>query len=194
MYYWLSLSYFMFSLQLQPEQKKISFVNPSFEDQPRASASPAGWNSHTPGSTPDIMPGAWGIPFAPQDGKTCIGLVTRDDGTREDVGQTLTIPLQSGSCYAFSIWLAHSGKYVGYDAPIRLRVWGGATAGAKTVLLASSPLINHSDWRQYKLLFTTKQQIRHITLEAYFGPGMLKAYKGNILLDNCSAIEKCDRA
>lgn len=35
------------------------------------------------------MPGAWDIVVQPQDGKTCVALVTREDGTREDIGQQL---------------------------------------------------------------------------------------------------------
>jgi hypothetical protein len=123
-----------------------------------------------------------------------VGLVTRENGTSEDMGQLLTTSLKSGSCYSFSIWLAHTPQYVGYNAPVRLRVWGGSTPGAKTMLLASSPLVAHADWREYKLQFIARQDIRYLTLEAYFGPGVLQSYKGNILLDNCSPIEKCDRA
>jgi hypothetical protein len=194
MRYLLTLSCFLLAFTAQPDQSKSFFVNPSFEDTPRASKSPAGWSHVSDGSTPDIMPGAWDIPFPPQHGKSCVGLVTREDGSCEDIGQTLVIPLESGSCYTFSIWLAHATRYVGYDAPVRLRVWGGATPGTKTMLLASSPLISHTDWQQYKLQFTAKQSLRHITIEAYYGPGMFKPYKGNILIDNCSPIEKCDRA
>lgn len=179
---------------LQPGDQKVHFVNPSFEGAGGESRFPSGWSSKTPDSTPDIMPGAWNISFAPYQGKTCVGLVTRDNGTVEDMGQTLTTVLQNGSCYSFSIWLAHTNTYVGYNAPVRLRVWGGSTPGAKTILLASTPLVTHADWKEYKLQFIAKQNIRHITLEAYFGPGMLTPYKGNIFLDNCSPLEKCDRA
>ena len=61
-------------------------------------------------------------------------------------------------------------------------------------MLASSPLIDHSDWRSYKFQFIPTGDIRHITFEAYFAPGASFKYKGNILMDNCSAIEKCNRA
>ena len=80
--------------------------NASFEDDnPRASASPAGWTSKTPGSTPDILPGAWGLNIPAHHGKTCIGLVTRDDGSVEDVGQCLEKQLTKGDCFSFSIYL-----------------------------------------------------------------------------------------
>lgn len=173
----------------------IPIRNPSFEDDaPAQSKVPRGWQSYTAGSTPDILPGAWGIQFAPQDGKTCVGLVTREDGTSEDIAQVLPESLKGGTCYTFSIHLARAPKYVGYNHPVRLRIWGGAGRGKKEMLLASSPLIDHSDWRKYPFQFVPARDMRYITFEAWFGPGITFKYKGNILLDNCSVIEKCDRA
>jgi hypothetical protein len=174
--------------------EKIAFRNASFEDTPKASASPAGWNSLTPGSTPDILPGAWEIQFPAQHGETCVGLISREDGTVEDLGQTLSETLLKGKCYEFNLYLAHAEKYVGYDKPLQLRIWGGNTRGAKTQLLGTSGLINHSEWRNYIFQFEPKTDIKHITLEAFYAPGALFHYKGNIILDNISAIEKCDRA
>jgi hypothetical protein len=175
-------------------QDSVRIFNPSFEDTPRASASPAGWSTSTPGSTPDIMPGAWGVQCAPQDGQSCLALVTREDGTVEDVGQRLDVALKKDSCYTFSLFLAHSTQYVGYNLPVRLRVWGGETPGQKTVLLTSTPLISHSEWKAYKLQFVPTANMRSITLEAYYAPGTLFKYRGNILLDHCSAIWRCNRA
>jgi hypothetical protein len=177
----------------QPSEK-IYFRNPSFEDAPRASASPVGWHSTATGSTPDILPGAWGIEFAPKDGKTCVGLVTRSDGSSENIAQALAEPLTSGACYTFSMYLAHVEKYVGFNHPTRIRVWGSATKGEKGSLLAASPLINHSDWRLYKFQFFTPGTIRYLTFEAWYGPGTTFKYNGNIVLDLCSPIEKCARA
>lgn len=173
---------------------KINFNNPSFEDAPQQSASPIGWQSFTPGSTPDIQPGIWGVQVQPQEGHTYVGLVTREDGTAEDIGQTIREDLSSGICYEFSLFLAHAPKYAGYNHPIRLRAWGGSKRGSKEQLLASSPLIDHSEWRSYKLQFTPTRTVRYITLEAWYGPGALFKYKGNILLDNCSPLMRCYRA
>lgn len=184
---WLALSSF------QPTGK-VYFRNPSFEDAPRASASPVGWFSNTPGSTPDILPGAWGLECLPQEGKTCLGLVTRNDNTSENVAQALAAPLEGGVCYMFSLYLAHAEKYVGFNQPCRLRIYGSAAKSDKGKLLAASPLINHTDWRNYKFQFFTPGEIRYITLEAWYAPGVTIKYNGNILLDNCSPIEKCDRA
>ena len=74
--------------QNEPTQQpdgKIHLQNPSFEDIPRASACPTGWVSFTPGCTPDIMPGAWGVQVLPKDGLSCLALVVLADCTREDI-------------------------------------------------------------------------------------------------------------
>jgi hypothetical protein len=182
------------AVQAWGQNGKIPWRNASFEGSPQASASPVGWFSKSPGSTPDILPGAWGIAFSAHDGLTCLGLVTREDGTVEDVGQTLTQTLKANVCYKFSIYLAHATQYVGYNHPIRLRVWGGNGQGSKEVLLASSPLIDHSGWKPYVLQFIPPREIRSLTFEAYYAPGVFFHYKGNILLDLCSPIEQCNRA
>lgn len=185
---------FVFFFTAQPGSV-IPIRNPSFEDDaPAQSKLPGGWQSYTAGSTPDILPGAWGIRFGAQDGKTCVGLVTREDGTSEDIAQGLSESLKGGTCYTLSIFLAHSPKYVGYNHPVRLRIWGGSARGKKEMLLASSALIDHSDWRKYPFQFVPTRDMRYITFEAWYGPGITFRYKGNIVLDNCSAIEKCDRA
>jgi Carbohydrate binding domain len=176
------------------QNTNIAFTNPSFEDTPRASASPMGWYSYTPGSTPDILPGAWEIDFKAQDGATCVGLVTRENGTSEDISQTLSTTLGKGHCYSFTLYLAHAASYVGYNKPTRLRIWGGAVKGQKTQLLCASPLIDHSDWRQYEFQFEPTSDIKHLTFEVYFAPGAMFFYKGNIIIDNVSEIEDCDRA
>lgn len=186
-------AFYSAAAQTKTPGRKIYFQNPSFEDTPRASASPNGWGSATAGSTPDILPGAWGLECAAQQGKTCLGLVTREDGTSEDVGQTLPVALYRDSCYAFTIFLAHAQKYVGYNQPVSLRVWGSIN-GQKTELLSSSPMVGHAEWRKYSFQFVPRQNLRGLIFEAYFAPGVLFHYKGNVLLDNCSPIEQCIRA
>jgi hypothetical protein len=183
-----------FALYQQDPDGAVHLYNPSFEDTPRASASPAGWRSWTPGSTPDIMPGAWGVDFAPQDGQSCVALVTREDGTVEDISQALSEPLLRDTCYTLSIYLAHSDQYVGYNLPGRIRIWGGEKPGVKTELLSVSPLISNQSWKMYRFRFVPTRDLRSITLEAFYAPGTLFKYRGNILLDNCSEIKKCNRA
>jgi hypothetical protein len=172
---------------------KIHLQNPSFEDSPRPSACPTGWVSFTPGCTPDIMPGAWGVQVQPKDGLSFVSLVVREDGTREDISQRLPETLKAGICYTIVIYLAHSQQYVGYNLPARLRLWGGS-GREKHQMLATSVLIDHPEWKEYKFQFVPNHEMRYITLEAFYAPGSLRHYRGNILIDHCSPIERCDRA
>jgi hypothetical protein len=177
----------------QPSDK-IQFWNPSFEDAPGTGKCPKGWYTGNQGSTPDILPGAWEIMFPAQEGKTCMGLIVREDGTHEDISQSISEPLLAGKCYTFTLYLAHSPKYVGYNKPTRLRIWGRSEQGGRSQILATSPLIDHSDWRQYKFELSPSSNVTQLIFEADYAPGVVFKYKGNILLDNCSPLEKCLRA
>jgi hypothetical protein len=171
------------------------FKNPSFEHPiKKEGLFPDGWSSKTPECTPDIIPGGWGIKFEPKDGSTCVGLVTRESGSTENLGQALAAPLEKGQCYSFSIQLAHTNSYVGYNQPVRLRVWGGQKVGQKQELLAATGLISHKNWKEYSFQLEPKQKVYCITLEAWYAPGTSAKYKGNILLDQCSPIYKCEKA
>ncbi|MFN0214019.1 MAG: hypothetical protein ACKVT2_07165 [Saprospiraceae bacterium] len=187
---------FLLPLLVGPGQtsEKIYLRNPSFEDAPGTGKCPKGWYSGYQGSTPDILPGAWEINFPAQDGKTCIGLIVREDGSREDISQALGEPLVGKKCYTFSLYLAHSPKYVGYNNPARLRIFGSTGKGVKGELLATSPLIDQTNWRQYKFELSPKANVTHLIFEADYAPGINFKYKGNILIDNCSPLEKCLRA
>ncbi len=173
---------------------KIYFRNPSFEGAPGAGKCPKGWYSGYQGSTPDMLPGAWEVMFPAQDGKTCVGLIVREDGTREDISQALAEPLVGGKCYAFALYLAHAPRYVGYNKPTRLRIFGYSDKGGKPELLASSVLIDHADWRQYKFELSPSSNVTQLVFEADYAPGIVFKYKGNLLIDNCSPLEKCVRA
>ncbi len=173
---------------------KIYFRNPSFEGEPGAGNCPKGWYSGNQGSTPDVLPGAWEVMFPAQDGKTCVGLIVREDGTHEDICQAMAEPLLGGKCYVFTLYLAHAPKYVGYNKPTRLRIYGSSEKGGKRELLASSTLIDHADWRQYKFELSPSGNVTQLVFEADYAPGIVFKYKGILLLDNCSPLEKCVRA
>lgn len=168
-------------------------VNPSFEGSPQDATVPTGWMPCEPGSTPDIMPGPWGVFQEPSEGASYIGLITREDGTFESIGQRLSTSLDKGECYSMSVDLARSPTYTGYSRPLRIRVWGAVNRCQKSTLFYESPLINHAEWETYKFSFITKSKCNYIIIEAYHKEGG-RNYKGNILLDNCSRIVKCNRA
>jgi hypothetical protein len=139
------------------------------------------------------MPGAWGVQVRPMDGLSFVALVVREDGTREDISQRLPETLKAGICYTMVMHLAHSPRYVGYNLPARLRIWGGS-GREKHQMLATSVLIDHPEWKEYKFQFVPNHEMRYITFEAFYAPGSLRYYRGNILIDHCSPIERCDRA
>jgi hypothetical protein len=173
--------------------QNIEIANGSFDGEPADATVPQGWLSCKEGTTPDILPGYWGVYTEASDGDTYLGLITRQNNTWEVIGQRLSAPLLKGSCYAWAIDLAHSSTYSGYNNPIKLRVWIGKSKCAKDQLIYESPLIEHSDWRTYKIKFTPEDEYRYIMLEAFHSEEEV-IWKGNILLDRIRAIQGCDRS
>jgi hypothetical protein len=171
---------------------QTAFNNGSFEDEPSDATTPHGWYECEPFTTPDIFPGFWGVYTEASEGDTYIGMIYRENNTWESIGQRLTKPLSTDNCYTFSIDLAFSRTYAGYNQPIKLRIWGGTNRCDKGQLIYESPLIDHIDWKTYRIDFNPDKGHTHIILEA-FHPGNIKSYKGNILMDNLKPIKICGR-
>lgn len=172
---------------------QIQMVNSSFEGAPQDATVPVGWFPCAPGTTPDILPGPWGVYNEPAEGETYVGLITREDGTHESIGQRLSEGLQPGSCYTFNLDLAHSDTYAGYSGHLKLRVWGGGAKCEQQQLLLETDLIKDTDWSTFEISFKPKQTIHYITLEAYFKDGAYN-HSGNILIDNITPVKICTRA
>ncbi|MCB0694846.1 MAG: hypothetical protein H6568_03285 [Lewinellaceae bacterium] len=152
------------------------------------------WLSWGAGSTPDIQPGQWGVVLPPRQGYTYLGLINREDGTREGVYQKLQIPLEAGRCYYFTIALACARDYAGFKLPLSLEIKGVAPGGGKPFRLVRSPLVTHDQWQIYTMEFTPEQPVGTLILEAAPGPGVLIHYRGNLLLDAMSGVGRCIRA
>ncbi len=167
--------------------------NASFEGEPQDATTPTGWHVCEVGTTPDILPGFWGVNREASDGETYIGLITRDDGSFESIGQRLRVKLKANECYQVSVDLAFAKTYAGYNHPLRLRIWGGTGKCGKDQLIVESEVIDHTDWKSYTFKFVTKQKIRYIIIEAY-NENEQKPVKGNILIDNISEIKRCKKA
>lgn len=172
----------------------IRLENASFEDEPDDATMPQRWHSCKKGSTPDILPGSWGVYTEPYDGDTYLGLITRPDGTYEVIGQKLTNPLKEKECYSFSVQLAYSKSYSNYNIPVRLRVYGGNSFCEKSQLLCESKAISHTEWEQYKFDIFTKGAYNYLILEAYYAKSIFTPYPGNILIDDISMFKMCPRA
>lgn len=172
---------------------QVYLNNASFEGTPQDATVPAGWFPCELGTTPDIMPGPWGVYQEASEGDTYLGLITREDGSWESIGQRLPQALADKECYTFTLELSHSDTYAGYNKPVGVRIWGGATKCAKGQLLFKTGLIKNKDWEEHEVQFVPKQSIRYILIEAYYKDGPF-SYQGNILIDNISPIKKCVRA
>ncbi len=170
----------------------IELSNPSFEGEPRDATVPQGWMICKEGSTPDILPGFWGVYNEPSDGDTYVGLITRANNTWEDVSQRLSAPLVKGSCYSWSFDLAHSDTYSGYNGPIKLRAWLCELKCQKGQMIYESPLIEHLDWQSYHIKFTPNKDYRYILIEAFHSEDAF-SYEGNILIDRLRSFKACDK-
>jgi hypothetical protein len=153
-----------------------------------------GWSILRKGETPDIMPGPWEVYTPPAEGQSYVGLVAREDGTREGIYQALQEPLPAGRCLYLSVALAWHPQYSGYTLPLSLHIRGRKGLQGRIVSLAVSPLIAHTQWQYYTLEFTSPIEIDQLILEASWGPGVMQPYRGNILIDNISHIAPCLRA
>jgi hypothetical protein len=167
--------------------------NASFEGEPRDATIPRGWHICEEGTTPDILPGPWGVYLEPADGETYVGLITRENGTWESIGQRITEKLEEGGCYHLSLELARSDTYMGYNNPIKLRIWGGDRKCRRTQLIGETERIEHTDWRRYSFNFSPDEDLRYLILEAFHVEGTF-SYSGNILVDDISTVKPCGKS
>jgi len=191
--------YFAASLTAQ-KGYMIDLRNPSFEDLSRCCKPPRGWEpcGKVDLNTPDVQPGHFNVFNEPFDGGTYLGMVTRDNDSWESVSQRLNRSLKRGECYTFSIKACHSDdlisqsritdKDVKYNKPIKIRIWGGTGYCHKAELLDETPLIDHTQWKQYNFRFKPRKSHSFITIEAFYKTPTLVPYNGNVLIDDASSI------
>ena len=193
MYHHLLLTFLLtLFVTVKVEAQLIDLSNSSFEGEPADATTPQGWMACKEGTTPDILPGYWGVYTESSDGDTYVGLITRHNNTWESIGQRLPESLKEGSCYTWSMDLAHSDTYSGYNGPIRLRVWIADAKCGKDQLIYESPLIEHLDWKTYQFKFIPKKESWYILLEAFHSEEEF-SYKGNVIIDRLRPIRGCDR-
>lgn len=174
-------------------QNAIFFDNASFEGDPSDATVPVGWLPCAEGTTPDILPGFWGVYREASEGDTYVGLITRENGSWESITQRLSAPLATEECYVFTVDVARASTYNQYNRPIKLRVWGSTRKCGKDQLLLETDFIRHTQWKSYEVRFYSKVPVNYILLEAFYRD-MPFSHAGNILLDNLSPIKKCPRA
>ena len=173
---------------------QVFIANASFEGQAQDATVPLGWHACDELTTPDILPGFWGVLTEAFEGETYMGLITRADGTYEQVGHRLKSPLKPNECFSMSLYLAHSSTYAGYNLPIKLRIWGGKSRCAKSQLLADTGPIKNEDWEKFTFNFFTNEEFHYLIFEAQVMDGIYFSYNGNVLIDAISPIMICHRA
>ena len=178
----------------------IKLNNPSFEDFPQPGKTVQGWfDCGFAGETPpDVQPGSFKVNRPAAQGNTYLGLVVRDNNTWESVSQRLNGPLLKGVAYKFSLQLCHSDTYispdkltardVNFSTPVIIRIWGGSSYCGKEELLADSPPIGNTEWKEFKLPLNPKMSHTYIMIEAFYKVPTLFPYNGNILIDAASDI------
>lgn len=192
----------MLYLGVVSAQDFIELRNPSFEeDEAGKSIVPSGW-INLPAeetSTPDIQPGFWEVTLKPQSGHRYVGLVVRDDNTREGIGQKLEGKLEQDARYEFTVWLTRASSYksaspssnhepVSFGAPAVLEVWGhNSDTGSQELLAESGPIVPNS-WGRYAMtVMPANDDYDVLYFIANYASGYLGS-NGNILIDNFSDI------
>jgi outer membrane protein OmpA-like peptidoglycan-associated protein len=198
-------SYIIFNLffataYAQQKEAPIKLLNPSFEGTPKSGELPAGWmNCGAANETPpDTQPWQFKVDKLAQQGNSYLGMVVRDNDSRESVAQRLPTPLKVDYCYTFSVWLCKSEIYLSrsstsgleanYATPVKLRVWAGNNYCEKAELLAETSEVTTMNWAEYKFEFKPKKDYSYISFEASHKTPTLISYNGNILLDNASVL------
>ena len=180
----------------------IKLNNPSFEDEPRSARTPEDWTNcgFQDESPPDVQPNpTFKVIQKAFHGETYLGLVIRDVGTYEGLGQKLSSPLMKDTCYSFSAYLSRSTTYeslsqltkknTNYSKASVLRIWASDSLCNRKELLTLTNPIQNTKWLKYTFIFAPQQNWQFVKLEAYFAVN--KAYNGNLLIDNVSDITPC---
>lgn len=189
----------------------INLANPSFEGKPGAGVDIPDWLNCGPSleSPPDLQPGFFNVMAMPSNGNTYLGLVVRQTGTWESVGQRLNQPLEKDQCYEFSLDFRRDTGYtspigrglgaanVRFTTPVRVIIWGGNGYCDKGEVLYQSSVIIHPRWLKYTCRMSPKKGTwSHIIIEAYYGstdpfnPTLPLYTNGNVLIDNATPIKQ----
>ncbi len=178
------------------DSQATGFRNGSLEDNPGPGRPPAEWFfcGSAGESPPDIHPnGLYGVTQEAAHGATFVGLVLRDNGTREGIGQRLEQPLQPGKCYLLRFYACRSENYLSfsrktlqpanYNLPVRLTVWGGNQFCHNKDRLAVSELIAGTDWQTLEFVIFPEKEYHHLIIEAASENAQAHPYNGNVLID-----------
>ncbi len=199
---------FLIGCMIVVEAQEVRFRNPSFEGVAGPNRTPRRWaNCGFRGeSPPDVHPDPARLFFVnllPYEGRTYLGMVTRDNNTWESVSASLSGALRQGQCYRFSIALASSDSYrsmsrstnqpVNYDAPVRLKIWGGNSPCEQEELLVVTDPVSTGPWQEYSFVIQPRlSDYMYISFSTDYAEDATQATNGNLLLDAASSFEPID--
>ncbi|MBN3034209.1 MAG: hypothetical protein JW861_01370, partial [Bacteroidales bacterium] len=158
--------------------------NPSFEGEPAPNFPPPGWVICGIYSTPDILPGVWGVYLPPSDGVTYLGMTARPDYTNEDVQAHLITPLSMDSCYRIRIDLAYQ-QWVNSTnmSPVILKIYGSNLYCNKSNLIWESNPVSNTEWETQEFLIKPDPyDYEYLLLETSWVS--TPPYWGYVLMDN----------
>ncbi len=183
----------------------VPFQNPSLEGSPSRSLTPMHWfHCGAEGeSPPDTQPSFFGHQPPAAHGRTYVGMVARENGTRESIGQQLDQRLEAGHCYEGGLYVARSDEYESasqlhsdtiksYTTPLRLELYGGLTFCDDLELLAASPTVRSTDWHWYSFWIRAKNPLRTIVFQSGYDKDSSSYYNGNLLIDNIAPLVEVD--
>lgn len=184
-------------------QSIVAFRNASLEGEARANTAPHDWYYCSfPGeSPPDIHPkGLYRVRLPADDGETYVGLVCRDNGTFESIGQHLPEPLLAGNCYRWRARVARSRRYQAiarsslqsnnFAAPVRLVLYGGREACGRETALGRSDRIALGSWSTVVVILRPRATIEHLRIGVV--PAEEAADNGHVLIDALEPLVPCD--
>ncbi|GEM_PF-4558289 len=206
----LCLRWLVYMLCLGPiatAQQIIPLDNPSLEDFPRLNTTPVGWyDCRTAAYTaPSVLPlpGALiRVRLMPAHGQSYVGLPLRKDGSAAAISQQLTQPLLPGQCYQINMSLARSPKYnlilpnnytpINHADPVVLTLLGGRDSCGRDQLLGETSVIPQPHWRRFRIYFSPRDTVTHLTLQPWYLPHRKKNYGGHVLVDHLGPIVPVD--
>lgn len=184
-------------------QPIIAFRNAPLEGEPQANTAPHDWYyCNFPGeSPPDLHPkGLYRVRLPAADGATYVGMVCRDNGTFESIGQHLPTPLRAGQCYRWRGQVARSPRYQAivrstlraddFSAPIRLVFYGGSVACADEYILGWSDSITNEKWQTITVTLRVPARGEHLRIGVI--PLDSSSVNGHVLLDALEPLVPCD--
>lgn len=163
-----------------------------------------GWEIYPDETPPDIMLNFRKIydeRIETEFGTCYVGLVVRENSSKESICQRLPKIMKNGKAYLLTIYMCNSlyfnansrtrGEIADFSKPACLVLYGSNDDG-DFELLRTGP-INHHTWKKYTLLIQPQKDFHTIILEADFEDEIF-TYNGHLFLDNISDLEEVNAA